>query len=453
MKKTIDLIPYIKWISLVVFFIGMSTQLISQNRAPSLYLNYQDNFSGDIITNTLNVNSPSPLYTYYCGLLWNTGQDAGGYCGIQEHPQGKNFIFSLWDPVSVNQQINTTDYTHPSTQIDRFGGEGIGLRSLNYGISWEEESWITLLSRNWTLASNPNSTYFGFWIKKSSDNTWYHIVTMIYPVGGLTFNNSTRSFIEDWLGNGYENRRVNHRQGWKRHAASKNWTHFDVAEFDRVYPDAGTVNYIDNYDGGVENNTFFMSSGGTISPVTNTEGTFLNVTTQSNISAYTPGTITSCQQITVTPNLHRISWTVDQNKLPQFSATVKIYDGNLNLFSSIPQVKPHVKQINFNPSNLPTANYFYQIVLTDVFDNIYTSPLKSFLNIDCPPNYTGINKLTGTVTGTKLYDTDGLIESEQIIGGNVQYDSGRAIELTQGFDSLPGSVFDAFIDGCGGSND
>jgi hypothetical protein len=62
--------------SIIIFTIFLPHSLFSQNRAPSLYLNYQDEGQADILINTLRVQPPSPLYTYYCGLLWNGGQDA-----------------------------------------------------------------------------------------------------------------------------------------------------------------------------------------------------------------------------------------------------------------------------------------------------------------------------------------------------------------------------------------
>lgn len=80
------------------------------------------------IINTVRVASPSPLYTYYCTMQWNAGMEGGGYCGIQEHPNGRNFIFSIWDPVSSNESIRAA-YLGDGTQVENFGGEGTGLKS------------------------------------------------------------------------------------------------------------------------------------------------------------------------------------------------------------------------------------------------------------------------------------------------------------------------------------
>jgi len=71
----------------------------------------------------------------------------------------------------------------------------------------------------------------------------------------------------------------------------------------------------------------------------------------------------------------------------------------------------------------------------------------------CPPNYAGNNNLVGSQSASfTLYDTDGAIESEQIIYGDVTYDSGTMITLLGGFEVKPSGVFHAYIDGCGGVN-
>lgn len=64
------------------------------------------------------------------------------------------------------------------------------------------------------------------------------------------------------------------------------------------------------------------------------------------------------------------------------------------------------------------------------------------------------NKLTGVQPISFDYEVDGKIESNQTIDSNgnpVDYDSGMSIELEEGFEVKSGSLFHAFIDGCGGS--
>ncbi len=64
------------------------------------------------------------------------------------------------------------------------------------------------------------------------------------------------------------------------------------------------------------------------------------------------------------------------------------------------------------------------------------------------------NKLTGQQGNSVDYEVDGKIESNQIIDSNgnaVDYDSGISIEMEAGFEVKIGSLFHAFIDGCGGT--
>ncbi|MCB9283887.1 MAG: DUF3472 domain-containing protein [Lewinellaceae bacterium] len=353
---------------LALLFVSFS--LAAQNRAPSLYLNYQDHEQGDIIINTLRVASPSPLYTYYCGLLWNGGQDAGGYCGMQEHPEGRNFIYSLWDPISSNDPIEA-DYAHPETELANFGGEGTGLRSLNFGIGWETGQWYSLVSRAWSTGDQ--YTYFGYWVFDQSNQIWHHLVTMKYPVPDLKFNTGTSSFIEDWLGNGQEARTIHHQNGWKRKTADNSWIPFDETYFDRVYPDAGTVNYIENYDGGVvDNEYYFMTSGGTTMPVTNEDDVLLYLPVNATEPGFPTGELDYLLLDEENDNLI-ISWDVVDSLSPQYSYHLRIYD-NAQLSGSplvaLDVIKPHFRNDTVDISNLTDSQeYFVQFYTTDIFDH------------------------------------------------------------------------------------
>lgn len=71
----------------------------------------------------------------------------------------------------------------------------------------------------------------------------------------------------------------------------------------------------------------------------------------------------------------------------------------------------------------------------------------------CPPDYANGNAITGIETNSFDYETDGAIESTQIITNNavVDYDSGTDILLNPDFEVVLGAEFHAFIDGCGGN--
>ncbi len=74
--------------------------------------------------------------------------------------------------------------------------------------------------------------------------------------------------------------------------------------------------------------------------------------------------------------------------------------------------------------------------------------LADMIGLDtCPSDYEG---LTGNHATNSIYETDGEITSDQVIGepADIIYDSATHIELNQGFEVNAGSLFHAFIDGC-----
>lgn len=395
--------------------------LPAQNRAPSLYLNYQDNVPGDIIINTLRVASPSPLYTYYCGLLWNGGQDAGGYCGMQEHPAGRNFIFSLWDPITSSDTI-TADYAHPDTELANFGGEGTGLRSLNFGIGWETGQWYSLVSRAWS--TDDQFTYFGYWVFDRQNKIWHHLVTMKYPVPDLKFNTRTSSFIEDWLGNGPEARMVHHQNGWKRKTADNSWLPFDESYFDRVYPDAGTVNFIENYDGGVINDEYyFMTSGGTTMPVTNEDDVLLYLPVNATEPGFPAGAIEDLLLDAENDNL-TISWNVVDSLSPQYSYHLRIYDNaqltGVPLFT-LDHIKPHFRNATVDISNLPNdQEYFVQFYTRDIFDNASATTVTPFVKGELSAVYPNAFGAEVLLFPNPVEDTLNLLFDEQVENAHLQ---------------------------------
>ena len=72
---------------------------------------------------------------------------------------------------------------------------------------------------------------------------------------------------------------------------------------------------------------------------------------------------------------------------------------------------------------------------------------------NCPPNFSGNDALDGTASGTQDFETDGAIESTQIINANanIDYDSGTSILLEAPFEVKANANFNAFIDGCDGA--
>lgn len=69
---------------------------------------------------------------------------------------------------------------------------------------------------------------------------------------------------------------------------------------------------------------------------------------------------------------------------------------------------------------------------------------------DCGAPYSQANNnmLTNTQSTSAYFETNGVIQSDQIIDADVDYDSGTFIELLEGFEVKLNHMFHAFIDGC-----
>ncbi|MEN8122109.1 MAG: DUF3472 domain-containing protein [Bacteroidota bacterium] len=364
----------------------------SQNRAPSCWLKYQDNFQGDILINTLRVQSPSPTCTYYCALQWNAGGEGGGYCGIQEHPDGRNFIFSIWDPISSTDPI-TASYSHTGTVVEPFGGEGTGLKSWNFDIGWSTDQWYSFVTRAW---DDNGHTMFGYWVFNYTSQEWYHLVIMDYPVPNVRFNSTTGSFIEDWLGNGSNTREIHHKEGWKRKTSDLSWNPFTSSYFERVNPDPGAANFINNYDGGIVTDYYFMKSGGSVSPVTNTSGATLFLSNSNSDHGFPTGEILGLNT-TISTNLLTLDWDINVSKSPQFSYHVEIYDNAS--FSGTPLVQldqnvPHARTSDIDISSLiSSTEYYIRFYMIDIFDNQSTPVTDSFT-----AEISGINNMDNQIT-------------------------------------------------------
>ena len=72
----------------------------------------------------------------------------------------------------------------------------------------------------------------------------------------------------------------------------------------------------------------------------------------------------------------------------------------------------------------------------------------------CPVNFSGTNALSGSTIAIMDYETNGVIESTQVmsIPAKVDYDSKQYIDLLPGFEVVFKAEFSAFIDGCNGGS-
>ncbi|PKV49162.1 putative secreted protein (Por secretion system target) [Aquimarina sp. MAR_2010_214] len=287
----------------------------AQNSAPSSHLRANDNGTGDILMKTVR-STITTNATYYCTMQWNAGSEGGAYCGFQDSPdKGHVFIYSIWDP--SNGQAITADYVGPGTIVENFGGEGTGLKSMNPTIGWNLNEWNTVVTRRWNVGSH---TYFGFWIRRDSQNKWYHMVTMNYPVSGVTFNGTTNAFLEDWLSTGMHKRRFEMKDGFKR-KTNGTWAPMNQGTYNRnVEPRSS--NYTNAVDAGADDGIYFMQSGGNTSPSFSGNPP-ITFNTDTNAAPSNPAISFSIQSVSSS----NISWNVPTSSTPQFKYTIKV-DGN-----------------------------------------------------------------------------------------------------------------------------
>ncbi len=116
----------------------------------------------------------------------------------------------------------------------------------------------------------------------------------------------------------------------------------------------------------------------------------------------------------------------------------KVYGLSYASGASLPIVGTSMTTLQSNLANLnPCANLSTNCISLEIIGS-------------CPPNFISANALSGTVNSIEDYETNGDIESTQILQSNakVDYDSANGIELKPGFEVKLGAEFCALIDGC-----
>lgn len=346
-----------------------------QNAAPSSHLVFDDNFDGDILINEVRVpESGVAMYTYYETLGWRGG--ASGYAGIQVHPRGNNFIFSIWDHKDHQAPIRAV-HRGPGTITEKFGGEGTGLKSWNFELGWDPGFWYTLVSRSWAVGEN---TFYGFWAKSGKTKRWTHLVTMDVAAKNVFFKGGTDAFIEDWLETGRNVRTTNLRGGWKRKLNGE-WYPFQQGRYSVNYWDLDSgkrsFNYKTNWNGGVaEDETgrfYFMTAGGkTTKPNVKNPSRHAIMRTEKK-PAYDPIRLVKFEAKLVDSNLN-VNWETDDQTLPQFEYKLRLImggqDGKGSEIRSYSEVKPHARSAVMTLDRpLPKGEIVVEILCSDILNN------------------------------------------------------------------------------------
>ena len=350
-----------------------------QNAAPSSHMVFDDNFPGDILINEVRVpKAGEALYTYYETIGWR-GR-AAGYAGIQAHPKAHNYIFSIWDHKDHTAPIRAV-HRGPGTLTEKFGGEGTGLKSWNFTLGWEVDTWYTLVSRCWAVGDH---TQYGFWSRSGKTGKWTHLVTMNVAAKQAFYEGGTDAFIEDWLETG-KNARTSHlRGGWKRKLNGQ-WHSLGRARYSVNYwdldPGKRSFNFKTNWNGGVAKDAtgefYFMTAGGKATKPLTKNPSLHAIKRSAAKPGYRSIQIKSAKAVVEADGKVIVTWENDPGTLPQFAYTIWIHSDATSKSRPLATVKfttPHARRAVLK---LPTRKgpLFVRLVCRDILDNY--SPLKA----------------------------------------------------------------------------
>jgi len=145
---------------------------------------------------------------YYCGINWQPGRPAGGYCGIQDHRNGTRWvIFSVWDTSpTLHPRVTQAD---PRTKYNRFGHEGSGSHThMVYPWKVGEVFRYAVIKRPDPTGANTLTSYCFFDRTRRGPNgaegQWVLEATISSPTDNKDcvryFGGGMNSFLENWSG-------------------------------------------------------------------------------------------------------------------------------------------------------------------------------------------------------------------------------------------------------------
>ena len=317
------------------------------------HLWYNDPGPGDLMLLDVKVTSTA-VTTYYESLGWNQGGEAGGYTGIQSHPNGNAYIFSIWDPVAVKGIPIKAVYSKPGSTIARFGGEGTGLRYLDFSTGWTRGKPVTSAVKSWPYKGH---TYFGMWTRDSATSMWTHHATFDFPVAGVKFNYGAMSFIENWTGqDAMRRRRAEFFNGWKR--SDGKWSAFTIGEADPTGAFGVTAS-----------KRYFLQTGGT--PVVGFKNP-LKSPTLSTAPSLPAAQVT--QVSTAWDKVARklnVAWIVSNTGAPQFSYRIQIKNLTTNTtIATVNVIAPETRSFKFDLSKISSLpdRVRATVTITDLID-------------------------------------------------------------------------------------
>ncbi|MBH0345733.1 chitin-binding protein [Bacillus thuringiensis serovar muju] len=336
-----------------------STEAAIRSHAPSVYVTPQNTAASDIISIDWSPVQTAP-YTYWAVHNWNQGGEGGGYAGFQQQSgfdqTGKRTLhFALWDPIASNQAIKA-EYLSPTSEANRFGGEGTGLK-VQTTYNWKDSEWYRMTLRSW---QEDGHTKFGQWIKDNKLNQWKLVAIMDHPVANVAFNYGLSMFQEDWAGNGQDVREARLKNGYSRKVSDKQWNSWNNQRI------SGQQDTSYQYDGGATSEYLWVRAGGNTQSTIGTGKTFnINQPSQPEM-----GNLDfDIQNTRFEAGKLNVSWKLKEQSTPQFKGKIEIYD-NEKLMGQPLKVIDNIKSYQTEVSQtmqLPQTA-FAKITLTDIFD-------------------------------------------------------------------------------------
>jgi hypothetical protein len=199
--------------------------------------------------------------SYFCAAGF-----AGGYFGIQDRPDKKVIIFSVWD---TGKKVDQPDKAAPENQAKvislgkgvhytRFGNEGTGAHS-DMDYNWEVGKTYHFYLR--ATAKEKTTEYQGWFRDPSTNAGWIHIATFEVPDGGKKMK-GLYSFLEDFrrdTKSATEIRRVETGNAWARTSFDSAWIPLLKMRFTTMDQKGAAPAGI---DAGVIGEHFYMQNGG-----------------------------------------------------------------------------------------------------------------------------------------------------------------------------------------------
>jgi hypothetical protein len=356
----------------------------AQNSAPSSHLYFSTSGgSADILINEVRIPLKT-MNTYYETLGW--GGSASGYAGLQEHPSGRNFIFSIWDNASHRAPIKAV-FTGHGTTTEKFGGEGTGLKSWTFKLPWEANSWYTLAARAWPVGQD---TYCGMWVKDGATGKWRHLITMDVAAANAYFQGSLDAFIEDWSATGANRRETHIRKPWRRKTAGT-WEGLTQAGYSVNKGDLGSggrsYNFRQNWDGGKRNDAtgdfFYMTSGGAETVPTTANPSNLSIARADAKPAYAAIALKNLTPRMLGTDRIEIAWERDSLSLPQFKYILETFSDPGFAGTPIAAVEKSLPDQGKDTVSLAgkgNGPFYGRLTLVDILDNRAQIPAFALVN-------------------------------------------------------------------------